>query len=167
MTQAVPRNLVSMDDHAKALRGMSPREAVRLLHHCRDAALEGLSEAFSCMVAQADDVLFDLAQKGENDAIQSAYFDAMRRLRLVRAEMAETFAKRLEESCSLHIGACIPCVSGLELQWLLRNQSRQYLPAVNSYPSGCCRAKSSSKAGSGSASLGRFKTSICERPMPK
>jgi serine/threonine protein phosphatase PrpC len=73
-------------------------ESIRLLNDCRDKAIAHLMRALQDMLDKVDDTLFDLAEKSESDAAQSAYFDAMREVRLRRQRMEEEFRRRFLES---------------------------------------------------------------------
>lgn len=70
-------------------------DSIRLLHECRDKATAQLMRALQGMLDKVDDTLFDLAEKSESNALQSAYFDAMREVRLRRQQMEEDFRRQL------------------------------------------------------------------------
>ena len=79
------------------LDGAEPRRAARQPHaatvvgRLREQARGQLRELARNMFDNVDDALFDLAEKAESNAQQSAYFDAMRAVRLARAEMERRF----------------------------------------------------------------------------
>ncbi len=79
------------------LDGAEPRRAARQPHaatvvgRLREQARGQLRELVRGMFDSVDDALFDLAEKAESNAQQSAYFDAMRAVRLARAEMERRF----------------------------------------------------------------------------
>lgn len=75
-------------------------ESLRLLHDCRDMAVAHLMGSLQGMLDKVDDTLFDLAEKSESNAVQSAYFDAMREVRLRRQRMEQEFQRRFLESYS-------------------------------------------------------------------
>lgn len=56
-----------------------------------------LAERIQALFDRADDTFFDLADKAENNAIQTLYFDAMRQLRLDRKDIEERFIKAVRE----------------------------------------------------------------------
>ena len=49
-----------------------------LLEQCRERALKALKDSLSDMLDSADDMLFEMADKAENNTKQTLYFDAMR-----------------------------------------------------------------------------------------
>lgn len=75
-------------------------ESIKLLHDCRDRAMTHLMRSLQGMLDKVDDTLFDLAEKSQSNAVQSAYFDAMREVRLRRQRMEEEFRRRFLESYS-------------------------------------------------------------------
>ncbi len=97
MKPAAPVNLVHMDDYGRSRNGVSPSDASRLLHKCRASALERLAAAVSGVMNKVDDTLFELADKAENNAIQTLYFDAMREVRIRRGTIETEFSTRLVE----------------------------------------------------------------------
>jgi hypothetical protein len=68
-----------------APRAIPPAAAGNLLRAVRDMALEAFLGLVAHALDKADDALFELADKAENDAQQRVYFDAMRDVRLRRA----------------------------------------------------------------------------------
>jgi len=69
-----------------------PASATGLLRKLRDMVLESLLRLVGHALDKADDALFELADKAQNDAQQRVYFDAMRDIRLRRAGL-ETAVK--------------------------------------------------------------------------
>ncbi|HHH35583.1 MAG TPA: DUF1631 family protein, partial [Gammaproteobacteria bacterium] len=76
-----------------------PRRAVRLLHECSELAMEGLEDSLGRMMGQVDDALFELAEKAENNVIQTLYFDAMREVRRRRKDMEAVFRETFLNDC--------------------------------------------------------------------
>ncbi len=70
----------------------------RLMEQCRERALKALQDSLSDMLDSADDMLFEMADKAENNAQQSLYFDAMREIRLARKDAEVAYLSRLQES---------------------------------------------------------------------
>lgn len=66
-----------------------------LLDESRDIALKYLPALLQRMLDNADDILFELADKAENNQEQNTYFDAMRELRLARGGLENGFRERL------------------------------------------------------------------------
>ena len=75
-------------------RRPSPEAVVGKLERAGSQYLQPL---LAEMLDQADDALFEMADKAENNRQQTLYFDAMREVRRVRAEMERAFARALEE----------------------------------------------------------------------
>ncbi len=73
--------------------GTDASKRCRLLERCGELAQERLRALLAQMLDRADDALFELAEKAENNALQRAYFDAMREVRLKRAEIEERYAR--------------------------------------------------------------------------
>lgn len=73
----------------------SPAEAEYLLVESRNIALKYLPALLQRMLDNADDILFELADKAENNQEQNTYFDAMRELRLARGGLENGFRERL------------------------------------------------------------------------
>lgn len=88
-------NIIRMNEFERARKGISSQEAVGLLRECRELAVSRLAAALVNMMGKVDDALFELAEKAENNAVQSLYFDAMREVRLKRASMEIGFKAQL------------------------------------------------------------------------
>lgn len=84
----------------------------RLLERCGELALEQLRAALAQMLDRADDALFELAEKAGNDALQRTYFDAMREVRLKRAEIEELYAREFGAGVALLLRAPVPARGG-------------------------------------------------------
>ncbi len=63
----------------------------QLLDAARDTVLSHLSEALEDVLNRADDILFEFAEKSDNNLQQARYIDAMQELRLKRAEIKSAF----------------------------------------------------------------------------
>ena len=96
-------NIVQMNEFEKARKGLSSQEAVSLLRECREVTIRRLTAALVCMMGKVDDALFELAEKAENNSVQSLYFDAMREVRLKRASMEIGFKAQLMEGFNREI----------------------------------------------------------------
>ncbi|MFN2309595.1 MAG: DUF1631 domain-containing protein [Gammaproteobacteria bacterium] len=88
-------NIVHLNEHERTRKGFSSQEAVGLLRECRELTIGRLTAALVRMMGKVDDALFELAEKAENNAVQSLYFDAMREVRLKRASMEIGFKAQL------------------------------------------------------------------------
>lgn len=66
-------------------------KAPELLAACEQSATKHLTALVKRLLDNVDDALFTLADKAENNTIQSMYFDAMREVRLVRERMENNF----------------------------------------------------------------------------
>lgn len=69
-----------------------------LVDQSRTVSLEFLSSLLQRMLDNADDALFELADKADNNTEQNAFFDAMRELRKERQTIADVFERRLTEA---------------------------------------------------------------------
>ncbi|HEY9198502.1 MAG TPA: DUF1631 domain-containing protein [Gammaproteobacteria bacterium] len=96
-------NIVHIDEFERARKGFSSQEAVGLLRECRELTIRQLSAALVRMMGKVDDALFELAEKAENNAVQTLYFDAMREVRLKRASMEIGFKAQLMEGFNREI----------------------------------------------------------------
>ena len=80
-------NIVKLNDFDRSRRGSPTLDSKQLLRDCRSMASEYLARALTSMMNNVDDALFKLAEKAENNAVQSNYFDAMREVRIKRGTM--------------------------------------------------------------------------------
>ena len=95
MSETTHRNVVHFGKHGKA------DQSANLISECRNMASEKLAKSLSDMMGRVDDALFELAEKAQNNIEQSHYFDAMRDVRLKRANIESGFRKQLIERCNL------------------------------------------------------------------
>jgi len=93
MTDSIKKNVVQIEGYFK------PYNAVQLMHDCRKLASQQLSDSLSKMMGQVDDALFELAEKAENNLIQSLYFDAMREVRIKKKDIETQFSKQFNHQC--------------------------------------------------------------------
>lgn len=84
-------NVVHLQEHGAFIRRFSPADAARLLHDCRDRALERVAKALARAMDNVDDALFALADKASTNTLQAHYFDAMREIRIKRQEIEISF----------------------------------------------------------------------------
>lgn len=68
-----------------------------LLAHCHKIAQRHLAELLRAVFDNVDDTLFQLADKADNNGMQSMYFDAMREVRLKREAMEGRFRHEFSE----------------------------------------------------------------------
>ena len=87
--------VVHMNEYERSRRGPDQRRRNELLRACRDKAKQHLCAAVGRMLDKVDDALFELAEKAENNAVQSQYFDAMREVRIKRSDMERIFQTTL------------------------------------------------------------------------
>ena len=64
----------------------------------RQTARRTLSGLLSTLFNNADDVLFEMADRSRNDADQHMYFDSMREIRVQRKRITTEFGQRLYAS---------------------------------------------------------------------
>jgi len=77
---------------AAATLGEKPAEALAQL---RAHALKRLTALATTLFENADDALFDLASKADNNAVQAQYFDGMREVRKKRQQIEARFQEQL------------------------------------------------------------------------
>ncbi|MGK0169240.1 MAG: hypothetical protein ACI9W2_000960, partial [Gammaproteobacteria bacterium] len=77
--------------------------SAKLLNECRDLAGARLAEILPTVLDKVDDALFDLADKGENNQVQTLYFDAMREVRLRRTSIEADFRVCMARSVNQRI----------------------------------------------------------------
>ncbi|HSN00918.1 MAG TPA: DUF1631 domain-containing protein [Rudaea sp.] len=65
-----------------------------LLRAVRGTALKRLQALVSALFENIDDALFDLAEKAESNAVQTVYFEGMRKVRLQRQTIEQTFQEQ-------------------------------------------------------------------------
>ena len=95
--------IIHMNEFERTRKGLGQQERTALLRECRELGLSRLEEALRRMMDGVDDALFELAEKAENNAQQTQYFDAMREVRLKRAAMEAAFRSRLLEGFNAEI----------------------------------------------------------------
>src|SRR5258705_10311923 len=79
--------------------GRSPALTLRpILHSVRQTARRALSGLLSTLFNNADDVLFEMADRSRNDADQHMYFDSMREIRVQRKRITTEFGQRMYAS---------------------------------------------------------------------
>jgi hypothetical protein len=66
-----------------------------LLRGVRATALKRLQGLVNTLFENIDDALFDLAEKAENNAVQTVYFDGMRKVRMKRQVVERLFQEQL------------------------------------------------------------------------
>ncbi len=66
----------------------------------RDKAAQQLKQALQALFDNADDALFDMADRAGNNSDQNAFFEAMRDLRMKRRSIERSFLQRVFESFS-------------------------------------------------------------------
>ncbi len=86
-------NVIPLDSRTT---GGERKKAQVLLDESRAITLRYLPTLLKRMLDNADDTLFELADKAESNLLQASYFDAMRQLRLQRQALEEAFQQRIE-----------------------------------------------------------------------
>src|SRR5215471_9383599 len=66
-----------------------------ILHSVRQTARRNLSGLLSTLFNNADDVLFEMADRSRNDADQHMYFDSMREIRMHRKRISTEFGQKM------------------------------------------------------------------------
>lgn len=77
---------------AKAFKFPAP------LRELRDMTRKSLSEKLSTVFEHVDDTFFDLADRAESNSEQTAYFDAMRMIRLERKAIEQKFSISIDQA---------------------------------------------------------------------
>ena len=78
--------------------GDANKEFDQIVENVRKHVLEGLGALLDGMFDGADDTLFALAEKAENNNLQQIYFETMRMLRLERTNIKHVFAAEMGSS---------------------------------------------------------------------
>ena len=85
-------NVVTLDRN-----GFNTRtRAQQLIDSCEQLTLKHLNALLQRMLDNADDTLFEMADKAENNTIQTQYFDAMRELRIMRKQLEDHVVTELK-----------------------------------------------------------------------
>ncbi|QSP94220.1 DUF1631 domain-containing protein [Marinobacter salinisoli] len=91
---AQKNNIVQFADRKPSQNFLLPTALVRL----RDASGRSLQKVLANFFDRSDDVLFELADRAESNRDQSAYFDAMRELRLRRKSMVVSILQYVSQA---------------------------------------------------------------------
>ena len=83
-----------------------------LLNDCEAQTVIGLKALFRRMFERADDLLFEMADKGDSADSQEVYVEGMRTVRIKRAQMERAFAEELRKAFKEYSGRTGPSVSG-------------------------------------------------------
>lgn len=83
---------------AEPNRASESRKLPPLVEQLRDRAIARLTGLLAGMLDNADDALFDLADKAHSNSDQSMFFDSMRELRIKRKGMEMTFRQELQNA---------------------------------------------------------------------
>ncbi len=84
-------NIVYFSEPGKSAATGADGKVSRPLHDLQDQFVRRVTELFASMLDNTDDALFALADKAENNSVQSMYFDSMREVRLKRSEIESRF----------------------------------------------------------------------------
>ena len=79
-----------------ASRGIQPRFNA-LAQSCRKLVLNHLAEHLNLVFLQIDDALFERAEKAENNAKQTHFFDAMREIRRLRPHIERRYQQQIAQ----------------------------------------------------------------------
>jgi len=98
-TQAVTQSskVVPLKAPANAA-GRSTHTLPPILHSVRQTARRALSGLLTTLFNNADDVLFEMADRSRNDGDQHMYFDSMREIRVQRKRISTEFGQRMYAS---------------------------------------------------------------------
>ena len=87
MTNTKNGKVVSLDEFGREQTGFGPSAQTEILRACRSRVADQLGTFVEKMMDQVDDALFARAEKAESNTQQTHYFDAMREVRLKRADL--------------------------------------------------------------------------------
>lgn len=94
---ATDNNVVYLDGKVAIASRPLPEPVVKLLDALRVTAVKRLGTLLDDVFAHVDDAFFDLADRADNNTEQTAYFDAMREVRLRRDAIDRAFAQRVND----------------------------------------------------------------------
>ncbi|MFP4683894.1 MAG: DUF1631 domain-containing protein [Ectothiorhodospira sp.] len=92
MNSKAEDNVVAFRSTPRTAGAPAPREVVG---HCRNLTMRHVQPLLQAMLDQADDTLFRLADKAEDNHRQGAYFEAMRALRRQRSTVESEYITQL------------------------------------------------------------------------
>src|SRR4051812_9606195 len=78
--------------------GLSNQSLPPILHSVRQTTRRSPSGMLSTLFNNADDVLFEMADRSRNDSDQHMYFDSMREIRVQRKLITTEFGQKLYAS---------------------------------------------------------------------
>lgn len=87
-------NIIRLDQYQEPRRVLTRDETITLLRQARALMADRLGQAMKAILAKVDDAMFDLSQK--DPTVQSAYFEAMRDLRIKRQDIEQGFQDKLK-----------------------------------------------------------------------
>ncbi|MGE4072383.1 MAG: DUF1631 domain-containing protein [Lysobacterales bacterium] len=95
MTNGPDNNKVVDLQQRQALQTQAVDRVGELIKQCRGIAQKRLAMCIGSLLDGTDDALFDLAEKGENNVVQTRYFDGMREVRRKRQLLERLFQENL------------------------------------------------------------------------
>ena len=95
MTNGPDNNKVVDLQQRQALQTQAVDRVGELIKQCRGIAQKRLAMCIGSLLDGTDDALFDLAEKGENNVVQTRYFDGMREVRRKRQLVERLFQENL------------------------------------------------------------------------
>ncbi len=95
MTNGPDNNKVVDLQQRQALQLQAVDRVGELIKQCRGIAQKRLAMSIGSLLDGTDDALFDLAEKGENNVVQTRYFDGMREVRRKRQLLERLFQENL------------------------------------------------------------------------
>jgi Protein of unknown function (DUF1631) len=90
--------VVDLTQRQSNLGGLAADRLGELLKAVRATALKRINGLVGTLFENVDDALFDLAEKAENNAAQTAYFDGMREVRKKRQLVERVFQEQLSKT---------------------------------------------------------------------
>ncbi len=98
MSNAEQGNVLHIGLHEKTTKSKSALQPHELMDELKHLTVEQLRPLLRQLFDSVDDTLFELADKAENNSIQSLYFDAMREVRIKREKVEGTFTQRVADT---------------------------------------------------------------------
>ena len=113
---------------ALASRGIQPRFG-DLVQSCRKLVMNRLAEHLTDVFTQADDTLFECAEKAENNQVQNLFFDNMREIRKQRPQIERRYHQQIAQNFSDFLEGKLkppPSASKLDAEHMALVQNEDY-----------------------------------------
>lgn len=105
---AIHRNIIDFDPNRRPPRTEPPFTLPPLVASAQRTAKHHLKKLLPEFFSRVDNSLFSMAEKAENNQLQTTYLEAMREVRLQKDNMIEAYHQHLEASFNQSLGKKIP-----------------------------------------------------------